>query len=75
MIYFLYAWSAHIVCMLEQVKKEVVGRHEQRTDGFRCAKTILMRWASTAQGYLEGVLNTPAAAISVGHHHTGELNN
>jgi len=28
MSYFLYAWFAHIVCMLEQVNKKLLGRHE-----------------------------------------------
>ena len=28
--YFLYAWFAHIVCILEQVNEEILGRHETR---------------------------------------------
>jgi len=28
MSYFLYAWFAHVVCILEQVNKEILGRRE-----------------------------------------------
>jgi len=28
MPYFLYAWFAHMVCILEQVSKEIVGHHK-----------------------------------------------
>ena len=32
--YFLYAWFADIVCILDQVNKEILGRHE--TQGKLC---------------------------------------
>jgi len=28
MFYFLYAWFTHVVCILQQVNKDIVGRHE-----------------------------------------------
>jgi len=31
MSYFLYAWFARVVCILEKVNKEILGRHEPHT--------------------------------------------
>jgi len=34
MSYFLYACFAHFLCILEQVNKEILGRHETRNFDF-----------------------------------------
>jgi len=37
--YFLYAWFAHIVCILDQVNKEILGRHETQGKLYNTDKT------------------------------------
>jgi len=43
MSYFLYAWFAHFVYILEQVNQEILGRHGTHTRPRCHAKTTLIR--------------------------------
>jgi len=66
MSYFLYAWFAHFICILDQVTRENLGCHEAHGRfSLLCKKKLMRRvhWYNAS------------TTISAGHHHTGALNN
>jgi len=67
LLYFLYVWFACIVCILEQVNKEILGRHE--TQG----KFLLL--CENNADKTRALAGTMHKQLSVGHRHTGALNN
>jgi len=64
--YFLYAWFAPIACILEQVNKEFLGRHETQGKLLLLCKNNTDKMRTVVQR-----INN----LSVGHRHTGALNN